>query len=99
MRLVNHLCDLCSPVKRSLDSPSAAWVEARLFSRRDAVQAQCELCSCTTGSLGVHCDGLPVDVVQVIAGLVVARIFWGTGAGEETRGGDSELQEGNIVRR
>lgn len=99
VRLLNHLGELGRPVEPSLNGPSAAGVGARLLSRRDAIQAQGELCRRTTSSLGVESDGLPVDVVEVVTGLVVARVLWSTSTGENSRRGYAKLQKGNIIRR
>lgn len=49
-----------------------------------------------SGGLGVDRDCLPVDVVNVVAGKVVARIVGGS-AGEQTRRGNANVDEAHIV--
>lgn len=51
------------------------------------------------GSLRIHGDGIPVDVVNVVAFLVVAWVFGGAGAGEQAGGGDTEIEEAQVVGR
>lgn len=71
----------------------------RRVSRRHALERERELGGGAGRRLGVDRDGVPVDVLNVVALKVVAGVLGGAGAGEEAGGGDSEVEEADVVRR
>jgi len=84
-------------VKSPAHLPSRLGVRGRLVPGRHAVQADGKLGGDVRGGLGVDLDRVPVDVIEVVAGLVVADVPGGTRAGEEAAAGDAELQEADVV--
>lgn len=80
-------------------SPLALGVSRGLVSWRNALQAESELGSSTTSGLGVESQSSPVDVVDGVAFQVIAWIGLGISAGEDSGGGDAELDKGGVVRR
>lgn len=79
-------------------TPLAPGVGCGLLTRGNPRKVISELGGSTPSSLGVEGNGFPVDVVEVIALKVVADIIRCTGACENTGGGDSELEECDVVR-
>lgn len=99
-RLLLDDASLLGPlVEAANHGPLAARVGRSLGAGRHAVQAQRELRRRSSGGLGVEGDGLPVDVGEVVAQLVVAGILGCAGAGEDAGRRDAELEEGDVVRR
>jgi hypothetical protein len=80
------------------DAALARGVDAGRLARGDAVEVVGQLSGGTTSRLGVHNESLPVDVVDVVASQMVAGVLGGASTGEDTRRGDTELEEANIVR-
>lgn len=97
MDLLNNLCRVRPRVKASPHALPATGVERRGVSLGDALQAEGELGSDAASSLGIQGESLPVDVGEVVAGLVVARVHGRSRSGEDTRGWDAELEESDIV--
>lgn len=97
MRLLDNPHRSGPAVKALSNLPSALGIGARLVARRHTVQAERELGGSSTGSFGVHGDCVPVDVSEVVAKLVVAGVVGGSSTGEQARGRDAELQEGDVV--
>lgn len=81
------------------NSPLALRVGRGLVSWRNTLEAESELGSSTASGLGVESQSSPVDVVDGVAFQVIAWIGLGISAGEDTGGGDAELDEGSVVRR
>lgn len=77
---------------------AAAEVGGRLAPRGDAVQREGQLGGDAAGGLGVDGEGIPVNVVNSVAGKVVAGVFGITGAGKEAGGRNTELEEADIIR-
>lgn len=69
----------------------------RRVPRGHALQRERELGGGAAGRLGVDGDGVPVDIVNVVALEVVAGVLGGAGAGEEAGGGDAEVEEADVV--
>lgn len=80
------------------NSPLALGVGRNLVAPGDTLQAEGKLGSSTTSRLGVESQRAPVDVVDGVAGQVVARVGFGVGAGENAGRGDAELDKGGVVR-
>lgn len=99
VNLVNSLLELSELDNAAGNSALALGVDSGLVTAGDTVEAQGKRGSGATSSLGVVSDGIPVDVGHVITLLVVTGIIGSTGTGEETGGGDSEAEEGNVIRR
>ena len=98
MRLLNHVGNVGPLGEAASNTTLGLGVDRGGLARGDALDGQGELGHGTTGSLGVDGDGVPVDVGEVVAGGVVARVLGSTGAGEDTGGGNAELKEGDVVR-
>lgn len=79
------------------NSPLALRVRRNLVTLGDALQAESELGSSTTSCLGVESQRSPVDVVDGVAGQVVARVGFGVGTGEDAGRGDAELDKGGVI--
>ena len=56
-----------------------------LFSRRDTIQGESQLSRDVAGGFSVDSEGLPMDIVQIVAFEMVARVFWGPCPGEDAR--------------
>lgn len=69
----------------------------RRVPRRHALERERELTGGAPRRLSVDGNGIPVNVVNVIALEVVAGVLRGAGAGEEAGGGDAEVEEADVV--
>lgn len=88
-----------SPLSQAAgDATLGPGVDVGLLTGRDGTGVEGERGNGTASGLGVDGDGLPVDVVDAVTGQVVAAVLGSTGTGEETGGGDTELEEGDVVR-
>jgi hypothetical protein len=91
-------CPLLLPLLEARsNSPLALRVRRNLVTLGDALQAESELGSSATSCLGVESQRSPVDVVDGVAGQMVARVGFSVGAGEDARRGDAELDKGGVI--
>jgi hypothetical protein len=74
MLFLDNLSGSLPFVKTQGHSPLALGIGARLQSRRDTLEAECELRSSSARRLRIERNRSPVDVVNVVARLVVARV-------------------------
>lgn len=72
-------------------------IGGRFVARGHAIHIQRKFGSNIRGRFRVELIGVPVDVGEVVAQLVVAGVVGGTGAGEQGGGGDANLQETVVV--
>lgn len=79
------------------DGPGVPLGGAGLLAGRNAVEAEGQAGGQATGGLCVDGQGVPVDVLEVVAGQVVAGVGGGAGSGEDAGGGDAALQEAVVV--
>lgn len=97
MRVTRKSPLLLPMLKPSSNSPLILRVRTSLIPRRNTLQTQSKLSSSTSSSLGVESQGVPVDVVDGIAGEMVAWVGFFVCAGEDAGGGDAEGDEGGVV--
>ena len=81
--LIPHARSHRRPAQQPRLTPPLPHRNRRLVPPGDALQRERKLYSGVRGGLGVHGDGIPMDVVDVVASLVVAHVVRRAGAGEE----------------
>lgn len=99
MRVTRKSPLLLPMLKPSSNSPLILRVRTSLIPSGNTLQAQRKLSSSASGGLGVESQGVPVDVVDGIAGEMVTWVGLFVGAGEDAGGGDAEGDEGGVVGR
>lgn len=75
---------LLPQLKTRSNSPLVLGVRSSLVTRRNTLEAERKLSSSATSGLGVEGEGVPVDVLDGVAGQVVAWVGLCVGAGEDT---------------
>jgi hypothetical protein len=84
-------------LKPGSNSSLVLRIRTSLIPSRNTLQTQRKLSSSASSGLGVESQGVPVDVVDGVAGEMVAWISVCVCAGEDAGGGDAEGDEGGVV--